>query len=151
MRYSSEIKIALAFGAQKTRHSATWVVEITPSVDALFTHVEVPSLWQGLRASKLYGRRGIITFESNGVFLYRRGNWMPKLLVPGLMFDIRGYRAMYRDFAASIHAGRQPEMSLERAMDDHRLMDQVYATAAADTARDSRGGRPLAEARASVR
>jgi hypothetical protein len=28
----------------------------------------------------------------------------------------------------SIRAGRQPEMSLERALEDQRLMDQVYAT-----------------------
>jgi hypothetical protein len=35
---------------------------------------------------------------------------------------------MYQDFAASIRAGRQPEMSLERALEDQRLMDQVYTT-----------------------
>jgi predicted dehydrogenase len=34
---------------------------------------------------------------------------------------------MYRDFAAAIQEGRQPEMSLERAIEDQRLMDQVYA------------------------
>ena len=52
---------------------------------------------------------------------------LPKLIVPGLR-DIRGYRAMYRDFVRSIRTGRQPEMSLERAIEDQRLMDQVYAT-----------------------
>jgi predicted dehydrogenase len=36
---------------------------------------------------------------------------------------------MYRDFAAAIRRGRAPEMSLERALEDQRLMDQVYATA----------------------
>jgi predicted dehydrogenase len=41
---------------------------------------------------------------------------------------MRGYQAMYRDFVASIREGRAPEMSLERAMDDQRLMDQVYAS-----------------------
>ncbi|MFC6704611.1 hypothetical protein [Flexivirga alba] len=39
--------------------------------------------------------------------------------------DIRGYRAMYLDFAAAISSGRQPQMSLERALDDHRLVEQV--------------------------
>jgi hypothetical protein len=39
--------------------------------------------------------------------------------------DIRGYKAMYRDFAASIDAGRQPSMSLERAREDQVLMEQV--------------------------
>jgi predicted dehydrogenase len=33
---------------------------------------------------------------------------------------------MYRDFAGAIREGRPPEMRLERAMDDQRLMDQIY-------------------------
>jgi predicted dehydrogenase len=36
---------------------------------------------------------------------------------------------MYRDFASAIRTGRAPEMSLERALEDQRLMDRVYATA----------------------
>jgi predicted dehydrogenase len=36
---------------------------------------------------------------------------------------------MYRDFVSAIRSGTTPEMSLERAMDDHRLMDAVYASA----------------------
>ena len=35
---------------------------------------------------------------------------------------------MYRDFVRAIREGRAPEMSLERAIDDQRLMDQIYAT-----------------------
>jgi predicted dehydrogenase len=88
---------------------------------------EVPSLFRGLRLSKLFGRRGVITFESNGLFIAARGEGAPRLVCPGLR-DIRGYRAMYRDFAGAIRDGRQPEMSLERAMADQRLMEQVYAT-----------------------
>ena len=83
---------------------------------------------KGLRLSKLYGRRGIITFESNGVVLLARSEGrMPRVMFPGFR-DIRGYQAMYRDFRASIAHGRAPEMSLERAMDDQRLMDQIYAS-----------------------
>jgi len=37
---------------------------------------------------------------------------------------------MYRDFAAAIASGRPPEMSLERAADDHRLMTEVYESLA---------------------
>jgi len=88
---------------------------------------EVPSLFRGLRLSKLFGRRGVITFESNGLFVVTRGEGAPRVSCPGLR-DIRGYRAMYRDFAGAIRDGRQPEMSLERAMADQRLMEQVYAT-----------------------
>jgi predicted dehydrogenase len=79
--------------------------------------------------SKLFGRKGIITFESNGLFVLVRGRGLPRFkLAPGSR-DIRGYRAMYRDFVGAIRNGHTPEMSLERAMDDHRLMDQVYASA----------------------
>ena len=96
------------------------------AVGALFYSREIPSLLRGLRLSKLYGRGGIITFESNGLFVLARGRGLPRLIVPGLR-DIRGYRAMYRDFSGAVAEGRQPEMSLERAIEDQHLMDQVYA------------------------
>jgi len=95
---------------------------------ALYYSREVPSLLRGLRWSKLFGRDGIITFESNGVFVLVRGkHWIPKVLFPGFR-DIRGYQAMYRDFVHAIRTGTQPEMSLERAIEDQKLMDQVYAS-----------------------
>jgi predicted dehydrogenase len=100
------------------------------AVGSLYYSREVPSLFRGLRLSKLMGRRGIISFESNGVVVLVRGAGLPRMILPGFR-DLRGYRAMYEDFAASIRAGRQPEMSLERALEDQRLMDQVYATTAA--------------------
>ena len=95
------------------------------AVGSLYYSREIPSLLRGLRLSKLFGRKGIITFESNGTFVLVRGEGMPRLQFPGFA-DIRGYQAMYRDFARSIHESRQPEMNLERAMDDQRLMDQIY-------------------------
>lgn len=100
------------------------------AVGALYYSREIPSFFKGLRLSKLFGRRGVITFESNGVFLVARGGAWPRLMFPGFR-DIRGYAAMYRDFFAAIREGRAPEMSLERAIDDQALMDQVQATAAA--------------------
>jgi predicted dehydrogenase len=101
------------------------------AVGSLYYSREIPSLLRGLRLSKLYGRDGIITFESNGLFVLARGNRRPRLVVPGVR-DIRGYKAMYRDFLRGIDNGCQPEMSLERAMDDQRLMDQIYASAGGD-------------------
>ena len=97
------------------------------AVGSLYYSREIPSLFKGLRVSKLFGRKGVITFESNGAFVVARGSGVPRLLFPGFR-DIRGYQAMYRDFAGAIREGRQPEMSLDRAMDDQRLMDQIYAT-----------------------
>jgi predicted dehydrogenase len=97
------------------------------AVGSLYYSREVPSLFRGLRLSKLFGRDGIITFESNGAFIFARGRWRPRLILPGVR-DIRGYKAMYRDFVRSIRERRAPEMSLERAAEDHRLMDQIYAS-----------------------
>jgi predicted dehydrogenase len=97
------------------------------AVGSLYYSREIPSLFRGLRLSKLFGRDGVITFESNGLFVLVRGGRGVKVLAPGFR-DIRGYAAMYRDFLRAIGGGGAPEMSLERAIDDQRLMDQVYAT-----------------------
>jgi predicted dehydrogenase len=91
----------------------------------LYYSREIPSLFRGLRLSKIFGRTGIITFESNGLGVLVRGAGFPQLTHPGFR-DIRGYRAMYRDFLKAIRSGTAPEMSLERAVEDHRLMDEVY-------------------------
>ena len=97
------------------------------AVGSLYYSREVPSLLQGLRLSKLLGREGIITFESNGLFVVVRGRGVPRVVFPGFA-DIRGYQAMYRDFHRSVREERSPQMSLERAMDDQHLMDQIYAS-----------------------
>jgi len=94
------------------------------AVGSLYYSREIPSLLRGLRVSKLLGRRGIISFESNGLFVVVRGRGLPRLVIPGFR-DIRGYRAMYRDFVHAIREQRAPEMSLERAMEDQRLMEQA--------------------------
>lgn len=99
------------------------------AVGSLYYSREIPSLLRGLRISKLYGRHGIITFESNGLFVVVRGTGMPRLLIPGFR-DMRGYQAMYRDFVRAVRTGEAPQMSLERAMDDQRLMDQIQFGAA---------------------
>ncbi len=97
------------------------------AVGSLYYSREIPSLLRGLRVSKLLGRRGVISFESNGLFVVVRGRGLPRLIIPGFR-DIRGYRAMYRDFVRSIREGHDPEMSLERAIEDQRLMDRIYAS-----------------------
>jgi predicted dehydrogenase len=98
------------------------------AVGSLYYSREIPSLLRGLRVSKLFGREGVISFESNGGAVLVRGKGLPRLVFPGIR-DIRGYQAMYRDIVRAIRDGVAPEMSLERAMEDQRLMDQVYASA----------------------
>ena len=97
------------------------------AVGSLYYSREIPSLFRGLRLSKLFGRRRVITFESNGSFVLVRGAGLPRLCFPGFR-DIRGYRAMYGDFLRAIREQRAPEMSLEAAIGDQRLMDQIYAS-----------------------
>jgi predicted dehydrogenase len=99
------------------------------AVGSLYYSREIPSLLRGLRMSKLFGRKGVISFESNGTIMVVRGGGVPRVVLPGFR-DIRGYRAMYRDFHRAIRTGVAPEMSLERAMDDQRLMEQIYASLA---------------------
>ncbi len=71
------------------------------AVGSLYYSREIPSLLRGLRLSKLFGRKGVITFESNGAFVVVRRGAFPRVSLPGFR-DIRGYHAMYRDFAQSI-------------------------------------------------
>lgn len=97
------------------------------AVGALFYSREIPSLFRGLRLSKLFGRDGIISFESNGAFVLVRGRGLPELYFPGFR-DIRGYQSMYRDFAAAIRNECEPEMNLERALLDQRLIEQIYSS-----------------------
>ena len=99
------------------------------AVGSLYYSREVPSLLRGLRISKLFGRMGIISFESNGAFVLARGNGRPRLVFPGIR-DIRGYQGMYRDFVGAIRHNRAPQMSLEVAMADQRVMEQINATTA---------------------
>ena len=54
------------------------------AVGSLYYSREIPSMLKGLRLSKLMGRKGVITFESNGVVLLARGEGFPRLMLPGL-------------------------------------------------------------------
>jgi UDP-N-acetylglucosamine 3-dehydrogenase len=98
-------------------------------VGSLYYSREIPALLRGMRLSKIFGRDGVITFESNGLFILARGRGLPRFVLPGF-YDFRGYRVMYRDFLRAIREGLQPEMSLEHAMEDQALMDQVYGSLA---------------------
>jgi predicted dehydrogenase len=96
-------------------------------VGSLYYSREIPSLLKGMRLSAIYGRDGVMTFESNGLFILARGKGLPRFVLPGF-YDFRGYRVMYRDFLRAIREGGAPEMSLERAIEDQRLMEQIYTS-----------------------
>lgn len=85
---------------------------------------EVPSPLKGLRLSRVYGREGALTFESNGLFVFGRGERL-RLRLPGLR-DISGYRAMFRDLLGALREGREPSMTLAKAERDVRLVERAY-------------------------
>jgi UDP-N-acetylglucosamine 3-dehydrogenase len=90
---------------------------------------EVPSTAKGLRLSKIYGREGTITFESNGLWVLCHGR-KTRLYVPGLR-DLSGYHAMWADFVRALTTGGPPRMTLAQARRDLELVEQAYATAGA--------------------
>jgi UDP-N-acetylglucosamine 3-dehydrogenase len=88
---------------------------------------EIPSPLRGLRLSHIYGSRGSVVFESNGLFILVTGA-KPCLILPGLR-DISGYQAMFRDFFTTLRTGNEPFMSLNRAQRAIELIEAAYRTA----------------------
>jgi UDP-N-acetylglucosamine 3-dehydrogenase len=74
--------------------------------------------------SRIYGTRGSVAFESNGLFVVVAAPH-PRLILPGLR-DISGYRAMFRDFLAALRTGSEPLMSLARAQRGLEVIEAAY-------------------------
>jgi predicted dehydrogenase len=89
---------------------------------------EVSAPLRGLRISRIYGTRGSVAFESNGIFVAVSGP-RRRLVFPGLR-DINGNRAMWTDFLDVIRTGREPVMTAARAQRGLELIETAYRTAA---------------------
>ncbi|MFQ6113838.1 MAG: Gfo/Idh/MocA family protein, partial [bacterium] len=94
------------------------------AVGAFYYSWEIPSLFKGLRLSKIYGTKGSITFESNGIFIFVRGK-KKSVIIPNLA-DIAGYKTMFRDFIQCLRDDKEPQFSLELAQTDLKLIEDVY-------------------------
>lgn len=94
------------------------------AVGTLLYSWETPVLFKGLHFSQIYGRKGAITFESNGLFIFVNGV-KKKLIFPGLS-DITGYKGMFRDFFHSLRTGQAPKMNLDVAEKDLQLIEAIY-------------------------
>ena len=94
------------------------------AVGTLYYSWEVPSTFKGLRISRIFGREGSITFESNGLFILVNGV-RKRLIIPKLT-DIAGYKAMFRDFIGALQEGREPQMTLDLAQTDLALIETIY-------------------------
>ena len=97
------------------------------AVGTLFHSWDTPSLLKGLRLSRIYGSRGSIAFESNGLFLLVFSK-SPCFVFPGFR-DISGYGAMLADFLDAIRSGGEPEFTLAMARRDLQLVEEAYRTA----------------------
>jgi UDP-N-acetylglucosamine 3-dehydrogenase len=94
------------------------------AIGTLLHSWEIPSVLHGVRLSHIYGTRGTVTFESNGLAVMVTGA-RPRLLFPGLL-DIHGYEAMFHDLLTSLETGGEPVMSLERAQRGIELIEAAY-------------------------
>jgi UDP-N-acetylglucosamine 3-dehydrogenase len=105
------------------------------AVGSLYYSWETPSLFKGLRLSKIFGRKGSITFESNGILVFvRGGRW--RILFPGLR-DIAGYRGMFADFLEAIRESREPRFTFDMAKRDVELIERIYRSAADSAGREA--------------
>lgn len=93
-------------------------------VGTLLYSWEINALLNGLRISRIYGTKGSVTFESNGVFIFVRGRkW--KFILPGFA-DIGGARAMFTDFFLALRKGEEPAFNLSLAKRDVELIEKAY-------------------------
>ena len=93
------------------------------AVGSLSYSWSVPSPMKGLRASRIFGRSGSVAFESNGVFVLVNGHHA-RLRFPGFV-DIAGYRAMFTDFFHALRTQEEPQMTLDLAERDIKLVEDA--------------------------
>jgi predicted dehydrogenase len=94
------------------------------AVGTLYYSWEIPSLFKGLRISRIFGRKGSITFESNGLFILVNGVHK-RVIIPKLT-DVAGYKTMFRDFVRALKEGKEPQMNLDLAQRDLDLIETIY-------------------------
>ncbi len=94
------------------------------AVGSFYYSWETPSLFKGLRISKIYGKAGSITFESNGILIIVRGK-KKSVIFPGLQ-DIAGYKAMFSDFIRAIRQNQPARFTLDLAQQDMVNIEAIY-------------------------
>ncbi len=122
------LRPALPAGASVERSMLVSFDYAEGAVGTLAYSWEVPSTAKGLRLSKIYGRAGSITFETNGLWVLCHGN-KTRFYIPGLR-DLAGYTAMWADFVRAWTTNTPPLMTLAQARRDLELVEAAYATAA---------------------
>ncbi len=93
----------------------------------LFYSWEVDTIFKGLRMSKVFGRKGSITFETNGLMIFTRGN-KNRLNFPDLK-NIKGDKLMFTDFIKALRSGNPPSYNWRMAQADLEWVEKAYESA----------------------
>ena len=88
---------------------------------------DVNSLLKGVRISRIFGTKGSVRFESNGIFTFVRGKkWKLSFLSPS---KVTGFKPMFEDFFGSLVAGKQAQYHMALAKKDLMTVEEIYKTA----------------------
>jgi len=94
------------------------------AVGKLLHSWRIPNPLKGVGLSKIYGSDGIITFESNGLFVYISGK--KKKFIFTNPTDFLGYKAMHRAFINAYISNEPWQPSLERIRLEMKLVTSAY-------------------------
>ena len=85
------------------------------------------SLTKGiLQHSHILGKKGRITFENNGIYVFLNAKGKSGLFFPGFK-DLMGYRGMIRDFLRCLaDRSRRPYSDFSRAKRDLQIVFEAY-------------------------
>ena len=86
---------------------------------------EVNTIMKGLRASRMYGSKGSVFFETNGIFVWLRGI-KKQFSFPGLR-HITGQHKMLEDFFSALRTGNPPQFTWQMAKQDLFLIEKIYS------------------------
>lgn len=96
---------------------------VNGAIGVLSHSLEIPSPLRRLRLSAIHGTAGAALFETGGLFLLEAGRRRRILL--SALEDVRGRRAMLRDFLQVLRTGGSPRYTLEHARRDVALLEAV--------------------------
>ncbi|MCP4138057.1 MAG: Gfo/Idh/MocA family oxidoreductase [bacterium] len=84
----------------------------------------IPNSLKGIGKSKIYGTEGVISFESNGLFVSckgkKRGFYITNL------FDFLGFKAMHRSLVENYIADKPWDFTTERIAMELKLIESAY-------------------------
>ena len=90
----------------------------------LFHSWRIPNRFKGMSLSKIYGTEGVITFESNGLFISAFGKKKKKYFAD--ITDFLGYKKMLSSFVDNYTRGREWEPNLSRIERELKLVEAAY-------------------------